>query len=432
MKLSNEERAFLMEQHTKKTNAIQAETIATSPAISTQDTKTSKKRTSEEETPGPSKPEEDGFTKAKRTRTRKTSQPSTPALETGNRFQPLTDSEDEMAVEEVPTPGTQPAAARPRPPPPVVLRDKAAWTTVARQLDHRALKFTKAKNIQDGIAIQPATSDDFRGITKMLDEGKLPYHSFLLQEEKPLKVVLRGLPIDLPAGEIKEDLARQGLPVRTVTRMTGRNRVPIPLFLVQLERTTEARKIYDITATCYLQVRVESPRRQPAAVSQCHRCQRFHHAQSRCHATPRCVKCGQEHHSAQCTKPREEPAKCANCTLAHPASYRGCAAFPKPPPAFHRTAPSGPSAPRRHGVSYARATQPEAASTAQPRAAPKEVPTPAEQPTPQPTPVEDGKAKKMQEVIKLVTTALTSCSDPNSLIAAVLGCLPAILSLLTN
>lgn len=42
------------------------------------------------------------------------------------------------------------------------------------------------------------------------------------------------------------------------------------------------------------------------------------------------MRCGANHHTAECKKPRDQPAKCANCEGAHPANYRGCPAFPKP------------------------------------------------------------------------------------------------------
>ncbi|KAJ8917087.1 hypothetical protein NQ315_013006 [Exocentrus adspersus] len=64
--------------------------------------------------------------------------------------------------------------------------------------------------------------------------------------------------------------------------------------------------------------------------TQCHRCQKFGHGQSRCTAQPKCVKYGADHETGRCEKPREEPARCANCSGPHPARYRGCPKYPKP------------------------------------------------------------------------------------------------------
>nr|CAI5822465.1 unnamed protein product [Callosobruchus analis]CAI5847969.1 unnamed protein product [Callosobruchus analis]CAI5848152.1 unnamed protein product [Callosobruchus analis] len=59
-------------------------------------------------------------------------------------------------------------------------------------------------------------------------------------------------------------------------------------------------------------------------ITQCRRCQRWGHATANCQRTPRCLKCAEEHWTRDCTKPKELPAKCANCKEAHPANYSGC------------------------------------------------------------------------------------------------------------
>ncbi|KAK9708175.1 hypothetical protein QE152_g27406 [Popillia japonica] len=59
------------------------------------------------------------------------------------------------------------------------------------------------------------------------------------------------------------------------------------------------------------------------AIGQCHRCQKFGHAQSRCTATRRCVACAGDHEPGACERPKQVPATCANCGEEHPANYRG-------------------------------------------------------------------------------------------------------------
>ncbi|KAJ8909265.1 hypothetical protein NQ315_012358 [Exocentrus adspersus] len=39
-------------------------------------------------------------------------------------------------------------------------------------------------------------------------------------------------------------------------------------------------------------------------------------------------KCGADHETGRCEKPREEPARCAHCSGPHPASYRGVPSIP--------------------------------------------------------------------------------------------------------
>jgi hypothetical protein len=58
--------------------------------------------------------------------------------------------------------------------------------------------------------------------------------------------------------------------------------------------------------------------------SQCHNCQRYGHGSQNCGYSARCVKCGQNHSTKDCTKTREENPTCFNCGNSHTANYRGC------------------------------------------------------------------------------------------------------------
>lgn len=59
-------------------------------------------------------------------------------------------------------------------------------------------------------------------------------------------------------------------------------------------------------------------------------------------ADVKCVKCAENHHTADSSIVRQQPAICANCGEDHPASYWGCPDFAKPrPTSYARTlAPS--------------------------------------------------------------------------------------------
>ena len=71
--------------------------------------------------------------------------------------------------------------------------------------------------------------------------------------------------------------------------------------------------------------------RRPA-ITQCHRCQGFGHLQNCCYEIPRCVKCGLNHLTSDCTRPKMDKAKddndppsCVNCGKpGHPANWVGC------------------------------------------------------------------------------------------------------------
>ncbi|GJQ87700.1 hypothetical protein Trydic_g22025 [Trypoxylus dichotomus] len=230
--------------------------------------------------------------------------------------------------------------------PPVVLRDKARWMRVNAEIQQLGVKIVKVVNAQVGIRIQPATASDYRRLVEIVTSLGVPFHSYQLTEEKPLKIVLRGLPEEISDEEIREDLAQQGFATATVKRMTvGPNKRPIPLVFVQLTINEQSKKIFDMRQVCGLYVRVESKQIKKNTVTQCHRCQLYGHGQRNCHAAAVCVKCAGPHQTAECNKPREAPAKCALCKRPHTANYGGCPKAPRP-----NQVPAWPNPPARNAT----------------------------------------------------------------------------------
>ncbi|KAK9883698.1 hypothetical protein WA026_001885 [Henosepilachna vigintioctopunctata] len=76
--------------------------------------------------------------------------------------------------------------------PPIILRDTAIWCKLTKVLTTKRLNYSKAKT----------------------NPGR--FHTFRFHEEKPLKVVIRGLPISVSPEDIMEDLRNQKYPVISV------------------------------------------------------------------------------------------------------------------------------------------------------------------------------------------------------------------------
>ncbi|KAJ8917642.1 hypothetical protein NQ315_005089 [Exocentrus adspersus] len=164
----------------------------------------------------------------------------------------------------------------------------------------------------NSIAITPATAADYRLITKVLEADKQEYHTYSLHEERNLRAVIRGIPTGISEEEIKADLVEQGFTVLSVHRMTSRrDKRTMPLVLVQVP--TNQGNLLQVQRCCALVVRVEK-QRQATVATQCHRCQKFGHGQSRCTAQPKCVKCGADHETVAPIQP----------------AIGGCPKYPKP------------------------------------------------------------------------------------------------------
>jgi hypothetical protein len=195
--------------------------------------------------------------------------------------------------------------------------------------EYQPLGFT-AHRIKSGIACQTSTYRDYLNLQKFLKQRNVPFNLIRHNADKPLRVVIKGLPPSTPPSTIKDELVALGFSVQVVTPMsTWRDRSPLPMHIIDLDNIPQSLKISQLKQLSYIKITVE-PYRTRTVPPQCARCQQFYHIAANCCATPACAHCGQDHCSWLCTK-RYEPnftPSCALCTLGdHGARYRGCPYF---------------------------------------------------------------------------------------------------------
>lgn len=212
--------------------------------------------------------------------------------------------------------------------PPIILRDKTKWIEVSSKLRQHNINYCKAKTVAKGIQIYPNTEKDYSNLYKFLKHENFYFHTYELESEKLLKIVIRGVPQELTEENVQIDLEDQGYPVAKVVRMNGKNNRPAPLILIEIDR--QYKSIYSLAKCCGLDVIVESLRPKAETI-QCRRCQMFGHAQKNCNAEYRCLKCADNHSTHLCTKSRTTPAKCANCAGEHVSSSPSCPENPNNP-----------------------------------------------------------------------------------------------------
>ncbi|KAL4132743.1 hypothetical protein QTP88_009847 [Uroleucon formosanum] len=140
----------------------------------------------------------------------------------------------------------------------------------------------------DKIKINLETVDDFRTLTKYLNEKK-----YL---------------------------------VKSVTRLTNKNKIPTSLMAVQLMNHHKSQEVFKLSKLLNCIV-ITEPRRKSKDPSQCTNCQRFGHLHKTCKLQPRCGKCNLSHHYSNCDKTSEIPPNCVNYNGAHSANYKGCTYF---------------------------------------------------------------------------------------------------------
>ncbi|GFV18556.1 nucleic-acid-binding protein from transposon X-element [Trichonephila clavipes] len=169
---------------------------------------------------------------------------------------------------------------------------------------------------------------EYRNLSHWLEQSGVEFKSFMLKQDRPIKVVIRGLPSNTEPEDIKNEIEAEGFKVAKISQMKNyRSKAPMPLFYLQIENGAEAHKIYDFTELFGTRIEVK-PFERGNKVNQCWRCQGWFHSSEVCHLPPRCVKCAGPHSAKDCTLDFNDQMKCANCSGAHAANWSRCPKHP--------------------------------------------------------------------------------------------------------
>ncbi|GFX64760.1 nucleic-acid-binding protein from transposon X-element [Trichonephila clavipes] len=174
------------------------------------------------------------------------------------------------------------------------------------------------------------THDQYHELLTFLKKIQYEFYSIKLKSERPIKVVIKGLPKKAKPEDIHNDLIDLGFTVDRVSQLTGKitNQL-LPVFLVSLPRNMTNATIFKLDKLSYLNVTVESY--DSKGVTQCYKCQQFNHTASNCHIKPKCLKCGEPHQTTECKIDKVETMYCVNCeAYGHMANYSKCPLYPKP------------------------------------------------------------------------------------------------------
>lgn len=218
--------------------------------------------------------------------------------------------------------------------PPIIVTGQTNWQRFLKDLRADNLNF-EAKFVGDNLHLTCSSEASFREVQACLSQRGTNFHTFGLQAQIELKVLIRGLHHSTLPDDIKEELESAGFSPLAATPITSqdghqeeaerRKRRPCNLFMVKLKKVGSWEAIWKLGSLMGVKVTVEEFRPRNG-VPQCYNCQRFGHSSVNCFQEPRCLKCSGTHRSRDCTLPETSQPKCCNCGLNHVASYRGCQA----------------------------------------------------------------------------------------------------------
>ncbi|GFY46800.1 RNA-directed DNA polymerase from mobile element jockey [Trichonephila inaurata madagascariensis] len=221
-----------------------------------------------------------------------------------------------------------------RPPPPITIDNIEHPAQLLKRIQDLTQQKIVGRMRGKSIKLYPETPSAYNRIRSLIDSEKLQSFTYQFPEEKVYKVVIRGMPSDMPVEDIVEELEQLGIhPKECKVLISRKNGLPMPLFSVFLDKTSDNKNIYNLKELCSMKIEVDTMRRK-FGPAQCYRCQGFFHSSRFCTRNPKCVKCGKPHLTKDCTKTRDEEPTCCHCQGKHPANYTGCPRNPlnKPPP----------------------------------------------------------------------------------------------------
>lgn len=240
-----------------------------------------------------------------------------------NRFATLPIESNNQTGSSINTSNDKPEESAAPKPPPIIIPGVTNIGKMLKDLDEVgsfSYKATKGGNVR----IMPKDSTTYRKIVAHLDNLHLAFSTYQPKEERPFRIVIKGLHFSTPTSYIIDAFDKLGHKVRDIKNAVSKtSKSPMSMFFINLEPAVNNKKSFDITRLCHAVVSVEEPRKFDDIV-QCFRCQAFGHTKKYCRMQFMCVKCGQEHDTHDCNKPNDILPTCGNCGDQHTASYRGC------------------------------------------------------------------------------------------------------------
>lgn len=211
-------------------------------------------------------------------------------------------------------------------PPPIVIEGLIRDLKKLHESITEKCKLTKTLNIKytkNNTLLFVKTKNDYEKILQYCkEEDGVSFHTYTPSSQKTHAFVVRGLDNKPEPKEIVAAFQTEyDIELINAYEMHTKGR---PLYLIVMSSAITLRYLQQ-TVKYLMCVRIFLEEREnKKRIIQCHRCQAWGHATSNCYRPPRCVKCGKGHFTRECEKPRETPARCANCGGEHPASSVSC------------------------------------------------------------------------------------------------------------
>ncbi|RVE41206.1 hypothetical protein evm_014144, partial [Chilo suppressalis] len=189
--------------------------------------------------------------------------------------------------------------------PPIVVEKLPNWPTHFAEIKRLLGHTPNARPFKAGVRFTPKSDNEFRSIQRYLvaaseQNSEITWFCYAPQEDKPIKVAIRGIPADTNPQQITETLEERGFPVTYVRSIRGKRGRPGCIFHAQLDHMPreELARLYATDELLGMPGVIIEAWRPRAGPAQCHRCQAFGHNSANCHRPKKCLRCAGDHAAA--------------------------------------------------------------------------------------------------------------------------------------
>ena len=210
--------------------------------------------------------------------------------------------------------------------PPLVITDKLEnYTTNIEGIRKFITEPFKVRYSRGHLKIFTNSLQDYTKLKNALLQQKVAFYTHTLKEQKPIHLVIKGLPL-IDESIIAKELEEKGIKCKKVILLKTKKETA-PMYMVTFEKGTDLNEVRKIKTIYYVGIFWEKFRNRKG-FTQCHNCQEFWHGSNECHRPPRCVKCNLEHKTSECQKQKGEMAYCVNCKdFGHRANSTVCPTY---------------------------------------------------------------------------------------------------------
>lgn len=253
------------------------------------------------------------------------------AVATSNRFEVLSDNSDDEIGDGVGDPSTAnqqsgktPTIKKPRKLPNIVVDGHLNNHKVTMESLKAKLTGDVDVRCQNNRTVFKAnSSDDFHKIKEFLKESKYSFYTHTPVDEKPLHMVLKGLPPGTSPTDIQDELTQNQLQVLKVTPFSNKKEgvnSASTIMSVIFNKGTDIKKVMAVRRLYYSVISWEKYVNK-SQITQCYKCLKFGHIAVNCNRAQKCLNCAADHSVKDCLS---DVSKCSNCNGAHQANFKEC------------------------------------------------------------------------------------------------------------